>query len=208
MNKRLSDADRNLDFKALDSQNIELKENVIALHEQNVCFRAENEKVKQHYKELYYSIKITRAKTIEKTPSLLTKIKKLKTQLKGKMQCVTMNTVKPNVLAHDLEVAFKKHSCYVRDVDGVELLKGSRGSNMYTISLNHLSFSAINDLARKELGPTIPTTSSPPKVVEHEPKVTKDMMPPSNNGSNKDVQPSVIQVQPQVPNSEPVVAPL
>ncbi|GJX28111.1 hypothetical protein Tco_0236190 [Tanacetum coccineum] len=57
-------------------------------------------------------------------------------------------------------------------------------------------------------GPTIPTTSSPPKVVEHEPKVTKDMMPPSNNGSNKDVQPSVIQVQPQVPNSEPVVAPL
>ncbi|GKF85780.1 hypothetical protein Tco_0253607 [Tanacetum coccineum] len=25
----------------------------------------------------------------------------------------------------DLEVAFRKHSCYVRDTDGVELLKGS-----------------------------------------------------------------------------------
>nr|GFA43449.1 putative ribonuclease H-like domain-containing protein [Tanacetum cinerariifolium] len=35
----------------------------------------------------------------------------------------------------DLEVAFRKHSCYVRDMDGVELIKGSRGSNLYTISV-------------------------------------------------------------------------
>ncbi|GJS95418.1 retrovirus-related pol polyprotein from transposon TNT 1-94, partial [Tanacetum coccineum] len=74
----------------------------------------------------------------------------------------------------DLEVAFKKHSYYVRDMDGVELIKGS---NLYTISvedmiksspifllsasknkswlwhrrLNHLNFSTINDLARKDL---------------------------------------------------------
>nr|GEV52315.1 retrotransposon protein, putative, unclassified [Tanacetum cinerariifolium] len=32
----------------------------------------------------------------------------------------------------DLEVAFRKHSCYVCDTDGVELFKGSRGSNLYT----------------------------------------------------------------------------
>nr|GEY57240.1 retrovirus-related Pol polyprotein from transposon TNT 1-94 [Tanacetum cinerariifolium] len=78
----------------------------------------------------------------------------------------------------DLEVAFKKHSCYVRDTDGVELIKGSRGSNLYTISiedmmkfspicllskasknkswlwhrhLNHLNFGTINDLKRKDL---------------------------------------------------------
>nr|GEX68186.1 ribonuclease H-like domain-containing protein [Tanacetum cinerariifolium] len=78
----------------------------------------------------------------------------------------------------DLEVTFRKHSCYVRDVDGVDLLKGSRGSNLYTISvedmmksspicllsraskkkswlwhhrLNHLNFDTINDLARKDL---------------------------------------------------------
>ncbi|GJQ92035.1 hypothetical protein Tco_0003174 [Tanacetum coccineum] len=57
-------------------------------------------------------------------------------------------------------------------------------------------------------GPTIPTTSSPPKVVERETKVTKDTVPPTNNGSTKDVQPLVVQVQPQVPNSEPVVAPV
>ncbi|GJV89718.1 retrovirus-related pol polyprotein from transposon TNT 1-94 [Tanacetum coccineum] len=78
----------------------------------------------------------------------------------------------------DLEVAFRKNSCYVQDKDGVELIKGSRGSNLYTISvedmmksspicllskasknkswlwhrrLNHLNFGTINDLARKDL---------------------------------------------------------
>nr|GEU36714.1 hypothetical protein [Tanacetum cinerariifolium] len=78
----------------------------------------------------------------------------------------------------DLEVAFRKHSCYVRDTDGVELIKGYRGSNLYTIfvkdmiksspicllskafknkswlwhrRLNNLNFDTINDLARKDL---------------------------------------------------------
>ncbi|GJW29327.1 integrase, catalytic region, zinc finger, CCHC-type containing protein [Tanacetum coccineum] len=84
----------------------------------------------------------------------------------------------------DLEVAFRKHSCYVRDTDGVELLKGSRGSNLYTISvedmmksspicllskasknkswlwhrrLNHLNFGTINDLARKDTFSGLPS---------------------------------------------------
>ncbi|GJQ93850.1 hypothetical protein Tco_0004989 [Tanacetum coccineum] len=58
-------------------------------------------------------------------------------------------------------------------------------------------------------GPTIPTTSSsPPKVVERETEVTKDTVPPTNNGSTKDVQPHVVQVQPYVPNSDPVSAPM
>nr|GFA39657.1 integrase, catalytic region, zinc finger, CCHC-type, peptidase aspartic, catalytic [Tanacetum cinerariifolium] len=74
----------------------------------------------------------------------------------------------------DLEVAFRKHSCYVRDTYGVDLIKSSRGSNLYTISiedmmksspvcllskasknkswlwhrrLNHLNFGTINDLS-------------------------------------------------------------
>ncbi|GKF47388.1 hypothetical protein Tco_0137190, partial [Tanacetum coccineum] len=55
-------------------------------------------------------------------------------------------------------------------------------------------------------GPTIPTTfSSPPKVVECETEVTKDTVPPTYNGSTKDVEPPVVQVQ---PHSEPVVAPV
>ncbi|GJY88484.1 retrovirus-related pol polyprotein from transposon TNT 1-94 [Tanacetum coccineum] len=71
-----------------------------------------------------------------------------------------------------------KHSCYVRDTDGVDLIKGSRGFNLHTISvedimksspicllskasknkswlwhrcLNHLNFGTINDLPRKDL---------------------------------------------------------
>ncbi|GJR70609.1 hypothetical protein Tco_0016674 [Tanacetum coccineum] len=54
-------------------------------------------------------------------------------------------------------------------------------------------------------GPTIPTTTSSPKVVERETKVSKDTMLPTNNGSTKDVQPPVVQDQ---PHSKPVVAPV
>ncbi|GJY57559.1 hypothetical protein Tco_0456674 [Tanacetum coccineum] len=38
----------------------------------------------------------------------------------------------------DLEVAFRKHSCYVRTEDGMDLLKGSWGLNMYTISVEDM----------------------------------------------------------------------
>ncbi|GJT73858.1 retrovirus-related pol polyprotein from transposon TNT 1-94 [Tanacetum coccineum] len=78
----------------------------------------------------------------------------------------------------DLEIAFRKYSCFVRDMNGIDLLKGSRSTNFYTISiddmmksspvcllskaskikswlwhrrLNHLNFGTINDLARKDL---------------------------------------------------------
>nr|GEX63803.1 reverse transcriptase [Tanacetum cinerariifolium] len=58
-------------------------------------------------------------------------------------------------------------------------------------------------------GPTIPTTSSSsPQVVERETEVTKDTLPPTNNGSTNDVQPPVIQVETSVPNSEPIIAPV
>nr|GFB00140.1 reverse transcriptase domain-containing protein [Tanacetum cinerariifolium] len=58
-------------------------------------------------------------------------------------------------------------------------------------------------------GPTIPSTSSsPPKVVERETEVTNDIMPPTNNESTKDVQPSVVQTKTSIPNSEPVIAPV
>ncbi|GJW25382.1 retrovirus-related pol polyprotein from transposon TNT 1-94, partial [Tanacetum coccineum] len=38
----------------------------------------------------------------------------------------------------DLEVAFRKHTCFIRNLEGVNLLLGSRGSNLYTISLNDM----------------------------------------------------------------------
>ncbi|GKB20165.1 retrovirus-related pol polyprotein from transposon TNT 1-94, partial [Tanacetum coccineum] len=78
----------------------------------------------------------------------------------------------------DLEVAFRKHICFVRDLDGVDLIKSSHGTSLYTISvedmirpspicllskasknkswlwhhrLNHLNFGTLNDLSRKDL---------------------------------------------------------
>ncbi|GJW16797.1 hypothetical protein Tco_0024233 [Tanacetum coccineum] len=42
----------------------------------------------------------------------------------------------------DHEVAFRKHTCYIRDLEGVELLKGSRGSNLYTLSLEDMMLSS------------------------------------------------------------------
>nr|GFC77914.1 integrase, catalytic region, zinc finger, CCHC-type, peptidase aspartic, catalytic [Tanacetum cinerariifolium] len=35
----------------------------------------------------------------------------------------------------DLEVAFRQHTCFIRNLDGVDLLIGSRGNNLYTLSL-------------------------------------------------------------------------
>ncbi|GJR92736.1 putative nucleotidyltransferase, ribonuclease H [Tanacetum coccineum] len=35
----------------------------------------------------------------------------------------------------DLEIAFRKHTCFVLNLEGVDLLLGSRGSNLYTISM-------------------------------------------------------------------------
>nr|GEW68348.1 reverse transcriptase domain-containing protein [Tanacetum cinerariifolium] len=57
-------------------------------------------------------------------------------------------------------------------------------------------------------GPTIPTTPSLPKVVERETEVTKDTVPPTNNRSTKGVQPLVVQIDYQIPNSEPIIAPV
>nr|GFC51016.1 integrase, catalytic region, zinc finger, CCHC-type, peptidase aspartic, catalytic [Tanacetum cinerariifolium] len=42
----------------------------------------------------------------------------------------------------DLEVTFRKHSNYVRDTDGVELIKGSHDSNLYTISVEDMMTSS------------------------------------------------------------------
>nr|GFA50738.1 retrovirus-related Pol polyprotein from transposon TNT 1-94 [Tanacetum cinerariifolium] len=78
----------------------------------------------------------------------------------------------------DLEVAFRQHTCFIRNLDGVDLLTSSRGNNLYTLSiqdmmasspiclmskaskakswlwhrrLSHLNFGAINHLARQGL---------------------------------------------------------
>ncbi|GJS73912.1 hypothetical protein Tco_0706753 [Tanacetum coccineum] len=84
LTKKNSDADPILDLKALVSQKKDLTAKLNALHDLNERFRAENAKIKQHYKELYDSIKITRAKTIEHTTSLIENNDNFKNQLQEK----------------------------------------------------------------------------------------------------------------------------
>ncbi|GKA79411.1 retrovirus-related pol polyprotein from transposon TNT 1-94 [Tanacetum coccineum] len=83
----------------------------------------------------------------------------------------------------NLEVAFRQHTCFIQNLEGVDLLTGSRGNNLYTLSLgdmmasspicllskatktkswlwhrrlSHLNFGAINHLARHGLVLGIP----------------------------------------------------
>nr|GFA50353.1 hypothetical protein [Tanacetum cinerariifolium] len=55
---------------------------------------------------------------------------------------------------------------------------------------------------------TASSSESGTLLVERETEVTKDTVPPTNNGSTKDVQPPVVQTETPILNSEPVVAPI
>ncbi|GJU89941.1 hypothetical protein Tco_1302364 [Tanacetum coccineum] len=39
---------------------------------------------------------------------------------------------------YDLKLHFRKHSCFVRDINGADILKGSRSTNLYTISIDEM----------------------------------------------------------------------
>nr|GEU38379.1 retrovirus-related Pol polyprotein from transposon TNT 1-94 [Tanacetum cinerariifolium] len=67
---------------------------VTNLQAQNSLFRAENDKIKQHYKELYDSIKITRAKYLDRVTKLTTENVNLKTR-------VSKDEVNPQVPARE-----------------------------------------------------------------------------------------------------------
>nr|GEY58155.1 integrase, catalytic region, zinc finger, CCHC-type, peptidase aspartic, catalytic [Tanacetum cinerariifolium] len=83
----------------------------------------------------------------------------------------------------DLEVAFRRDACFVRNLEGVDLLKGDRFTNLYTINLHemasaspiclmarasstkswlwhqrlsHLNFDTINDLVKNDLVAGLP----------------------------------------------------
>ncbi|GJU44550.1 hypothetical protein Tco_1201816 [Tanacetum coccineum] len=49
----------------------------------------------------------------------------------------------------DLEIAFKKHSCFVHDLNSVDLPKGSRSTNLYTISIDDMMKSSLVCLLSK-----------------------------------------------------------
>ncbi|GJY69082.1 hypothetical protein Tco_0472064, partial [Tanacetum coccineum] len=50
-----------------------------------------------------------------------------------------------------LEVAFRQHSCHIRNYDMMDLLKGSRSTNLYSISLEMICCQLLQFLAYKSL---------------------------------------------------------
>nr|GFD47872.1 integrase, catalytic region, zinc finger, CCHC-type, peptidase aspartic, catalytic [Tanacetum cinerariifolium] len=51
----------------------------------------------------------------------------------------------------DLEVAFRQHTCFIRNLVGVDLLTDSRGNNLYTLSLKDMMVSSPFCLLSKAL---------------------------------------------------------
>nr|GEY57952.1 hypothetical protein [Tanacetum cinerariifolium] len=81
------DTDRARRVQTTESQITKLTDQVTHLQAQNDLFRDENDKVKQRYKQLYDSIKITRAKHIKQVTKLTAKNVKLRTSVsKAKVQ--------------------------------------------------------------------------------------------------------------------------
>ncbi|GJY22711.1 integrase, catalytic region, zinc finger, CCHC-type containing protein [Tanacetum coccineum] len=114
---------------------------VTALIEQNDCDRVELEKVKQHYKELYDSIKITRAHTSEKTSTMLNEIESLKAQLRSKEPCFTSDYVKPKVLAPGM---------YAIDVKPIpHPLKNNRSAHLNYISHLKESVETVREIVEE-----------------------------------------------------------
>ncbi|GJW89575.1 retrovirus-related pol polyprotein from transposon TNT 1-94 [Tanacetum coccineum] len=140
-------------IKKLRMQISQLKETRSEADQQNELFRAENEKVKQHYKELYDYIKITRAKHIEQISALLTENENLKAQLRENMKCVTMDSVKPRVLAPGR---------YAIDVEPIPP-RNRNNKEVHLDYLKHLKESVetlreIVEEAKKTNVPVIPST--------------------------------------------------
>ncbi|GKF58623.1 hypothetical protein Tco_0172160 [Tanacetum coccineum] len=49
----------------------------------------------------------------------------------------------------NLEVAFRQHTCFIRNLEGVDLLTGSRGNILYTLSLGDMMASSLICLLSK-----------------------------------------------------------
>ncbi|GKE75112.1 retrovirus-related pol polyprotein from transposon TNT 1-94, partial [Tanacetum coccineum] len=49
----------------------------------------------------------------------------------------------------NLEMAFRQHTCFIRNLEGVDLLTGSQGDNLYTLSLGNMMVSSLIFLLSK-----------------------------------------------------------
>nr|GEW15382.1 putative reverse transcriptase domain-containing protein [Tanacetum cinerariifolium] len=136
-----SDTDRTLKVRIEDSLITKLTEQVTNLQAQNNLFRAENDKSKHHYKELYNSIKITRDKHIEQVIALTTKNENLKAQTLETVNSVNKDQVKPKVLARG------KYAIDVEPI--VPRLKNNRDAHLDYLRHLKESVESIRDIVEE-----------------------------------------------------------
>nr|GEW78126.1 hypothetical protein [Tanacetum cinerariifolium] len=90
-----SDTECIVKVRTTDSQLTKVTDPVTNLQAQTDCLRAENDNDKQHYKQLYDSIKITRAKHIKQVTKLIAENATLKTSVsKAKVQPLALTRTK------------------------------------------------------------------------------------------------------------------
>ncbi|GJR97154.1 uncharacterized mitochondrial protein-like protein [Tanacetum coccineum] len=88
--------------------------------------------------------------TIDGNTCPLTRITSTKVELLRKpLQNQFRNDQIAKIMSYDLEVAFRKHMCYVQNLDGSDLVSGSRDTNLYTISLDDMLKSSLICLLSK-----------------------------------------------------------
>nr|GEV69994.1 hypothetical protein [Tanacetum cinerariifolium] len=85
----------------------------------------------------------------------------------------------------DLEVAFRKHSCYVRDTDGVELIKGSRGPAPSFLMPEQISLGLVPNLVHAAPYPVI-SVGTPSSTT-----IDQDAPSPSHSPSSSELQPPI-----------------
>nr|GEX13829.1 CASP-like protein 3A1 [Tanacetum cinerariifolium] len=154
-----SDTDRTLKVRTTYSQITKLTDHVTSLQAQNDLFRAENDKIKQHYKELYDSIKITRAKHIKQLTKLTTKNVNLKTS-------VSQDKVKPQVLARE------KHAIDMEPI--VPRLRNNRDAHLDYLRHLKESVETIRDIVEEA------------KVLAHIPLIRKKQVPIAESSDKSD----------------------
>ncbi|GJT83409.1 putative ribonuclease H-like domain-containing protein [Tanacetum coccineum] len=192
----------------IEAINIELEHSVAKLLSENERLHKEIEHLKKIYKDQFDSIKKTRALSKEHDDSLIAQLnsKSMEYADLKRMFKIDLEPLAPswetntqgytmlrglditcflldNFADADLEVAFQKNTCFIQNLEGVDLLLGSRDTNLYTISLDdmlktsticllskasktkswlwrrrlsHLNFGTLNKLAKDGLARGIP----------------------------------------------------
>nr|GEW09504.1 integrase, catalytic region, zinc finger, CCHC-type, peptidase aspartic, catalytic [Tanacetum cinerariifolium] len=95
---------------------------------QRAPIKAKKNKLEDHHRTVRPSL--TKKKSVVDTTAI-SSVMNSKLNVNVDLKCDTY-----------LEVAFRQHTCFIRNLDGVDLLTGSRGNNLYALSLQDMMASS------------------------------------------------------------------